>query len=777
MLIEEEMNKESFIKIWYYLKKYKTAIFLSIPLLLCIYIRVMPLGLPIVNGWANNNVDAMIHQQITGEVLAQHPKLPDKALQQEVNKKFIEFYEQNEDAIKNEKLILAQQFRNYYQDEDGITYLMAIDPWLWYGHARNYIRHGHPGDTYIDLEYKGQIIDLPWWSLRNGRQGTTVGWFKIFPLTIVINYKILNIIKTTTLMEAAFLTPAILMCLAVILAYFIGKKVGDNDEGEGGEICGLVFAFVIATNNALLFRTMGGFADTDSFITLSVMMVLFCFTYTFKAEDKKGFWMWIALCGVSLGIYSLGHRSYYHIFDILIASTGIYFLWNWYKKKYGECWHAFKVCTGFVGFGWFFITLVSVILKHKTVLDAFIITVRISLTDFLLFINLKAPTAGGGLFPNVMGTVAELGASDVGTVFLMLGGTISVMVGIFGMMLLFSKWNERNFLYALFLTIWFLAGVYAAQASLRFVAFALPPFALGLGYFVSEGSKYVVRQAKQNFNIHPWIVGWIIFMLFIILFGIPSFTEANSTAVGHVPMVNDMWVDALGMIKDGSSEETIITSWWDFGHIFNALSERHVTFDGGDQGERIHWVGKILTTDNETEALGLLRMLNCGQQDGFHKLESFLNNDTIRAVEVLDEIILLSMRSARTRLTSFGLSSEQSEEVLSLTHCEDVWPNYFIVSSDMVSKAPVWSHFGLWNFTRAQMFLDGEMPYGVDVNNWLAPWLNTNQIPNSIFVKLFFEDGERLECFDEFYDSGRTMDGMIVKIYKINWDCHDKLLS
>ena len=103
--------------------------------------------------------------------------------------------------------------------------------------------------------------------------------------------------------------------------------------------------------------------------------------------------------------------------------------------------------------------------------------------------------------------------------------------------------------------------------------------------------------------------------------------------------MNDEWVDGLTKIKD-TSEDAIITSWWDFGHIFTALSHRRVTFDGGDQGERIHWVGKALATENENESVGILRMLNCGQEQAPHILENYLDNDTLRAINLTNQILI-----------------------------------------------------------------------------------------------------------------------------------------
>jgi hypothetical protein len=168
--------------------------------------------------------------------------------------------------------------------------------------------------------------------------------------------------------------------------------------------------------------------------------------------------------------------------------------------------------------------------------------------------------------------------------------------------------------------------------------------------------------------------------------------------------MNDAWYESLTKIKNDSGDNAIITSWWDYGHWFTAIAERKVTFDGGDQGERIHWVGKILLTNNEKEAIGILRMLNCGQEQAPHVLEKYLNGDTVKAIKILDEIDTMNKAEARTYLLEQNLPLEAVQEVLNVTHCKDVFPQYFITSADMVTKAPVWGRFGSWNFEKAFIY-------------------------------------------------------------------------
>src|SRR5690606_12982097 len=121
-------------------------------------------------------------------------------------------------------------------------------------------------------------------------------------------------------------------------------------------------------------------------------------------------------------------------------------------------------------------------------------------------------------------------------------------------------------------------------------------------------------------------------------------------AQNDVPIINDAWYNALTQIRDNSEEDAIITSWWDFGHHFKAISERSVTFDGTTQNTpQGHWVGRFLMTGDEQEAIGILRMLDCGATTANELIQAELG-EPVDAVMLTKQIILLSREDARAAL-------------------------------------------------------------------------------------------------------------------------------
>jgi dolichyl-phosphooligosaccharide-protein glycotransferase len=177
-------------------------------------------------------------------------------------------------------------------------------------------------------------------------------------------------------------------------------------------------------------------------------------------------------------------------------------------------------------------------------------------------------------------------------------------------------------------------------------------------------------------------------------------SSANTISNSVVPGTDDAMVDSLSWVKGNTAQNAVMTSWWDFGHLFATKADRGVTFDGGSQNNaRAYWVGKALFTDNEALSAGILRMLATSGDSGYSTLENYTNN-TGKTVEIMDKILVTDKSAAQKILTSqYGLTTEQAQNVLQYTHPTKSTPDIFVTSMDMVGKAGWWSYFGSWNFT------------------------------------------------------------------------------
>ncbi|MEG3224509.1 MAG: hypothetical protein BME94_03035 [Methanobacteriales archaeon Met13] len=249
---------------------------------------------------------------------------------------------------------------------------------------------------------------------------------------------------------------------------------------------------------------------------------------------------------------------------------------------------------------------------------------------------------------------------------------------------------------AVLLAVWLVITAYAMTKGVRFIEAFSIPIAVGAGIFVGLVWEYLEDQIKvPSYRV-------IVIALLVVVVVFTPITQAYATSNSVIPGTDDSMVNSLTWIRENTPNNTVIISWWDFGHLFTAIGNRPVTFDGGSQNTpRAYWVGKALLTNNETLSAGILRMLASSGNEGYYTLENYTKN-TGKSVEIIEKILVVDKAAAQTIMTTeYGLTSEQAQNVIKYTHPDNPSPTVFITSFDMVGKAGWWSYFGGWNFKNA----------------------------------------------------------------------------
>ncbi len=665
-----------------------TAIFLSS------YLRMMPSSLPITDGWAQDGVHNHLRNQIQGQINQQYPNLPVQNRNSLVEKEFQKVLQTDKEAIENNIAQLSKQYKANFQDENGDTYLLAIDPYLWLSQARNVIRHGHLGDKLIDGE--------PYFSLRDGRLDKRSSQ-QLHPYFGAYLYKLISFFfRDISLMRVIFLMPPIIIGLALIPAFLIGRKISGN-------IGGFFTAILLAINGPLLSRTPAGFADTDPYNILFPLIIAWLFIEGFTAKSNKPKIIYNSIAGLFVGLYALTWTGWSPIFLFILATlvlspffvTIINFVRNKIKKsgKSEPILPLKEIKLNLIQLVTFFLSsaiFVSLFVSFSRFMNGF--------TRPISFIYLKE-VGIKSIWPNVLTTVAEFNPTSFSNVISQLGGNLMFSLSIVGILLTIYtsyKKGKFNLTYFFLISLWFIGTSYSVTKGARFSILIVPPFAIALGSFFGITYEKLSAWLKKVINLDIRLSKVLIFIV-LALFIMTPLSSAQSIAKQQLPSMNDAWYNSLIKVKDTSSD-AIITSWWDFGHWFQAISERRVTFDGGDQGQRIHWVGRTLLSSDEKETLGILRMLNCVQETAPKKLDEF-TDDSLESTQILYKIFQISDRNkALKKYQELGLSKTEAETMLEYTHCQDLIPNYFITSGDMVGKAGVWGHFGSWDFRKATMY-------------------------------------------------------------------------
>jgi len=793
------------------MKKYIPIVLIVLVMCCAFFIRMQSAYLPLTNGWAEQTIKNNIKNNIREELNKGYPNLPESYKQEQINKQYEEFIGGHKKEIKQQTKQLSNYFKSQFQDEDGRTYLLAIDPYTHYRRTKNLIEKGHTWDIEINgVAYNNHKVAPLGQEVNKKFSGATGHIWVNF-----IFYKIYNVFfgkgnVDRDLMHSSFFIPIILSMLCVIPAFFFGKRIGGN-------IIGVLLSLLIVINLMFVTRTMGGFTDTDAYSILFPLLILFSFGELVHADNIKKKFIWVGALGLIVGIFPFFWAAWWVFFDLVVATFILTFLHSLYKKQPNK--HLLWMLLLFVVIS----LTVATLLTNKGVIVA-------PVTNALSKLKLKE-VVHSTLWPNVYRTVAELNAVSFNRIINILGGPLIFMLSLIGISLSFRKKISLGVLFLLL----FMGSIFIAIQGIRFILLIIPIFYIGLcivaDWSLKEGVDKISNSLRINMKTTKIILALIIFSLVM-----PVFVSSwNTSKQQSIPSMNDAWYNSLTYIKENSNENAIINSWWDFGHWFKAIGDRAVTFDGASQNTPMaYWIGKVLLTSNEVEAIGILRMLDCGSNNAFEVLNKVVG-DTSKSVDILHSVIVLNVSEAREYLQNHNLSEDTIDEVLKNTHCQPP-ENYFITSDDMVQKAGVWAHFGSWDFEKAKIYDDANLIAGwpsyqstiincgknndillcsnnieIDLSNYnttiktqqgiIIPYsitylnndsveekvlnnegdisislLNNNKIMlmskelgMSMFNRLYFYEGVGLDYFDLFYKEQGIMQTE-VKIWKVDWE-------
>jgi dolichyl-diphosphooligosaccharide--protein glycosyltransferase len=735
---------------------------------LSIYLRIMPMFLPFTDEWADNSVRTLVQSDINAWVSQSYPNLPERNRNDLVSKEYsaamrsgVYQFKTGQYAgqlinINDQKRQFSESFKTFYKFDEGADkgkpYMPDIDPYYWYRYASNIIERGHPGDEVRN--------DEPWDNHQlapNGRPVARTDWFH--PYFLAYFYQVTHPFTGASLLRTMMYYPIIISALTVIIIFFIARRAAGN-------IGGVFAASMAAVSQAFASRTLFGHADSDAWVIFFPVVIAWLFIEAFESKKLKKQIVLSALSGFFVGVYSFSWGGWWYIFDFVLATIAIYAAYyfiihyreirNFKQIKKSALKDTAIIALSFLIFSGIFVTMFN---DFNT-----FVTAPVAFLGFARFKDPVLPT----LWPNVLTTVAELNEGTIDQIIANIGGTFLAWTALMGIILtmfrktvrdlafvlgsgawwvivvgslrnikpiiflmllatpvairillaLWEKDRKIDLKYAVLLTLWFIGAMYAGTKGIRFTLVLIPAFSTGFGVAIGVVFNYLLKALSKEFQINKIIIGMVLLLLLSMPFFAPRNVAAETLFIAKhdVPIINDAWYNALASIKNDSKPNAIISSWWDFGHHFKALADRPVTFDGTTQDmPQAHWIGKVLLTNDEDQAAGIMRMLDCSGNNAFNEFYK-ANNDTHRSINIIYDIIMLEKQEAKAALTSkYGLSSEQAEKVLSYTHCEPP-EAYFIASQDMINKAGVWSHFGSWDFEKAAIVHDVKRA-GMNVND------------------------------------------------------------
>ncbi|MGM5482427.1 MAG: STT3 domain-containing protein [Nanobdellota archaeon] len=742
--------------------------FILLSIIFSVHYRSYPSDLPMTQDLAENSIKNMVKNNIASQAKSKYPNLPQDQLKEIINKQTSSVLSQGQLNYQGQTIQIdqiVQQQSNYFKEklkhDDGNTYLLAIDPYYYYRHTRNYLIEGNEWGAEHDGKYYDPLVLGGTPDEKRSFNEKPVKSLHVYFSAFV--YKLMSFFNgNISLMAAMFWVPVIVSSLCVIPAYFIGRKIT-------GDFGGLVSAMLVALHPALISRTAAGFADTDAYNIFFPLVSVWFFLEALDSKNVKHASIWGALTGLFLGLFAFAWQGWYYML-LFLFMTGIgcivYKLIAKRKGKYG----VGKAFKDVAVKQWSIVT--GILILASFIFVSFLASFKEFMRVFSIFSFTKIKVVGiSKIWPNVYTTVAELNPAKLSSAlkqismssdFLLLFALIGISLPLVfykgkkketswsgwlftGFLVLWSLFlvnisksldNGHVFFalmlalpsaaygiykavikedipihYTILLLVWFIGTIYATSKGVRFVILAAPAFSIASGIVIGKIIDPLTKIAKMMdlkplfFRIPAALIIFVLMFAPVIPGNVAS--KAENMAKNEIPSMNDAWYNTLTKIKDNSANDAIINSWWDFGHWFAAIGNRSVTLDGGRQNSpQAHWLGKLMLTSNETESVGILRYLDCGANTGYNELLKYNNKSELPRYNTIQQIysILGKSRSdALNILQTGGISADDADKVLQYTHCEPP-ENYFITSEDMVGKSGVWAHFGAWDFSRATMF-------------------------------------------------------------------------
>ena len=733
---------------------------LIIALAITLWIRLQPIGLGITDTWAENSIRQNLNAQFAQQVNQQFPNLPAANRDALVAQRAEEFITKNPGQYDDATRQLSQQLKAQLQYTAGgkeYTYLGDLDSYFWLRYTRNWLNTGTTCDLITaDGRCRDTFVLAPVGvpSASNPSLHVfAIGWLHLlitafdpeFPLTATSMY-----------------VPALLGLLGVIPAFFIGRRVA-------GDVGGFVAAVLIAANPMHLSRSMG--SDNDGWNVLLPLWAAWMMILALEAKGWKRASAYAAGSAAFVGLHAATWAGWWMPYLILLlGAIGLLAFRAARDLVRGQRrpWSDGRVRLTLLTIGVFY-------------LAALLTTLPMVSPKEYTRLPLSAVFAGGTLdaavaqeyWPNVLTTVAELNKSSLGGAIGNFGGPLLFLGALAGMLLLLlprKGWrfahyaalaggiamyaylvnadglgklasvallglpvafvllldllwgagddSEAHFGAALIILVWFLATTYATYSGVRFILIMVPAFGLGFGALAGRTHAWLTRVLSREFPAIAPAIG-VIVLLVIGLTLVQPVKAGYGTARGFIPSIDDAWWDALTKIRTETAPDAIINSWWDFGHWFKYVAERRVTADGTTQHTHVpHWLGRALVTPDEREAVGILRMLDCGSdaypqeegKNGAYGIALATLGDPIAARNLVSELTRQDRATAERTLAGI----DGAQRILERTHC-DPPDDYFITSGDMIGKAGVWSHFGLWDFNRAFVAEQAREPQDVAV--------------------------------------------------------------
>jgi len=573
------------------------------------------------------------------------------------------------------------RLKGQYQDEDNQTYLLEVDPYCRKRFTRLILENGYPGDRRIG----GQVYD----SFMLAPEGSPVPAYRFLYYFSAYLYKAYRLfLPNVSLASFLFYLPVFLTLVFCIALYLFCRHLFSS-------LSGALAVFFIGLAPIFIHRSSAGWFDQDVFNVFFPLLIVWSLVVALK---KKSFFLiagYSLLASFLLGLYAFSWVGWWFIYAVVIFFFISAIVNNWClhfreKRVLREKNFPYLVSGGmFLAGSVIFCLLVAKIEPFSFIYNSLSQNLRLG------------KSLSVSIWPSVLYTVSELKGGTPKSIPVHTGGWTIFMLSLFGLLWVYlrEKRGKRADV-VLILSYWAFVMFFASLKGLRFTQFLFVPLGIFLSVAIAE-IWHLLPFWIKNFNNSKLKKAITLGLgLAICLLAVIPIQRSFSQASIQVPMVNDSWYALMNQIKEKTPENSIINSWWDYGNWFKEVAQRRTIVDPQIQDAPItYWMARVFLTDQEDEAIRILRMINNSSDALFDQIKAFLG-DEFTTIVFLNKVLKSRLKELGPIFKQYRIPKGLAQKIKEVVFIKTPAPAYLFIDKTMIHKMAAVSFLGNWNFAK-----------------------------------------------------------------------------
>lgn len=623
-------------------------------------------------------VISQLKEKVKNIVTIQYANLSDNEKIIAEKKLFNELLHTNRLKIQESIKAVSENIQANDPNAQKYPYLLASDSFYYLQLTKNILQTGQLSPKIKGSKYLNTLMAAPngYWEPIN-----------LHPFIGVFVYSTAKLIQPEIPLDFAIgFTPLLIVGLTVLLFFIVLKNLQISPAVSFTSSIFLLLAPVYIKRSTL------GWYDNDPyniFFPLLVIFIIFKIIDS-RTKPKLSFLLCLSLIATFM-LYSVFWQGWVFMFSVTMIALCLI-------AGYEKLIHPSR------GSPKYFLKTLSL-----TAIGSFIgISLIFGIKDFFILFkegwialkNFLNPQLAN--WPDLYITVGELKKTNFTEFVNLLGGDVFFIVSTLGIAIIFIHsliTKKTNTVLKLGFILLFLgSSIFITLGAQRFGLILLLPLSISFAITLEQISHILENKIPKKFNFS-----------FKILLSICIFL-LNAFPIVHIqrniqkylnPIFNSTWEAALLDIKARTPQNSIINTWWPPGHFVKSIAERQVTFDGASINvPQSYWLSKILLSQDETAAVGLLRMLNSSA----NKAADFLIKEglpTSKTIEVLNELTKHPKTISQILALKIISDPEKSKTLTDLTHGSPN-PSYILLYNEFVENNIQLKFVADWNFKQIE---------------------------------------------------------------------------